>query len=133
MLYSSTTTFNSFTYIRDLFGQINDLFDVENGEKYPFCDAKPWQHLWQHLLTKPAKHTGPGVPRWRWWLQNFIDRIYCVRDPVLFRSVVRWFGNSMQVQYNSYISVIIGLCKNSVLRRHVCTVFWQNQPIRMFE
>ena len=31
-------------------------------------------HWWQHVLTKPAKHTGPGVPRWRRWLQNFITQ-----------------------------------------------------------
>ena len=41
----------------------------------------------EHILTKPAKHTGPGLPRWRRWLQNFISRIYCMCDPVLFRSV----------------------------------------------
>ena len=24
------------------------------------------------LLTKPAKHTGPGIPRWHRWLQNWL-------------------------------------------------------------
>ena len=25
----------------------------------------------QTIMTKPTKHTGPGVPRWCRWLQNF--------------------------------------------------------------
>ena len=68
-----------------------------------------------------SSDTGPGVPRWRRWLQKFISRIYCMRDPVLLRSVVEVKFDSQTRESRARVAgfpreTAVGARKNPVFR-----------------
>ena len=67
--------------------RLTETMATSDQQNLPTCNDtpgfKPFTLSDQTIMTKPAKHTGPGVPRWRWWLQNFDCWSYGMSNPVI--------------------------------------------------